>query len=234
MTMEKERAIQCVPAELMERLRALAARLWEDKNPASVHLNAVMEEFEPDVKTLGHIISEYETDYSGRLAFKDREYAQKEGRLKEEIEDINKRFSALESSHSACLRKIAEVKGVLAAKESELAELKAKTAEEESALNSKYVAKMQELYDRVSKKELEMLGRWEEKNKSIDSKIQGLENDYTARLSQLKLREKAMEEDFNARKAELIRTFDKVKAGMDVREKNLAAREEANGKGGRV
>ena len=232
--MEKERAIQCVPAELMERLRALASRLWEDKNPASVHLNAVLEEFEPDVKTLSHIIGEYETDYSGRLAFKEKDFAQKEARLKEEIEDVTRRFAALESSHSAGLRKIAEIKAVLAGKEIELAELKAKTAEEESALNSKYVVKMQELYDRVSKKELEMLTRWEEKNKSIDGKIQSLDNDYAAKLKQVALREKALQEDFNARKAELIRTFDKVKTGLDAREKALAEREAAGGKGGRV
>lgn len=232
--MEKERAIQCVPAELMERLRSLAARLWDAKNPASVHLNAVLEEFEPEVKTLGHILGEYETDYSGRIAFKDREAAQRESRLKEEIEDMARRFAAMESSHSACLRKIAELKAVLAGKESELAELKARTAEEEIALNAKYVGKMQELYDRVSKKELEMLARWEEKNKGIDGKVQGIENDYAAKLAQITLREKALQEDFNARKADLIRTFDKVKVGLDAREKALSEREAAAKKGGAV
>lgn len=232
--MEKERAIQCVPAELMERLRSLASRLWEDKNPASVHLNAVLEEFEPDVKTLSHIIGEYETDYSGRLAFKDKEFEQRERRLREEIEDISKRFAALESSHSASLRRIAELKAALGAKESELAEVSARTAEDESSLNARYVAKMQELYDKVSRKELEMLARWEDKNKGIDGKIQGLENDYAAKFKQLNLRERALEEDFNARKTELIRTFDKIKAGLEAREKALADKEAAARKGGAV
>lgn len=227
--MEKERAIQCVPAELLERLRSLASRLWDDKNPASVHLNAVLEEFEPDVKTLSHIIGEYETDYAGRLASRDKEYAQREERLKDEIADLTKRLAALESSHSAGLRKTSELKAALGAKEAELAEVSVRTAEDESALNAKYVAKMQELYDKVSRKELEMLARWEDKNKGIDGKIQGLENDYAAKLKQLRLRERALEEDFNARKTELIRTFDKIKAGLEAREKALSDREAAKG-----
>lgn len=232
--MEKERAIQCVPAELMERLRALASRLWEDKNPASVHLNAVLEEFEPDVKTLSHIIGQYETDYSGRIEQKEKEFGQREKRLREETEELAKRFAALESSHSAALRKIAELKAALGVKESELAEVSARTAEDESALNAKYVAKMQELYDKVSRKELEMLARWEEKNKGIDGKIQALDNDYAAKMKQVRLRELALEEDFNARKSELIRTFDKIKTGLEAREKALADKEAAARKGGSV
>lgn len=231
--MEKERDVQCVPAELMERLRSLASRLWEDKNPASVHLNAVLEEFEPDLKTLSHIIGEYETDYSVRLASRDREFEQREKRLREEAEETARRFAALESSHSAGLRKISELKAALASKEGEVAELKARTAEEESALNARYVAKMQELYDKVSRKELEMLARWEDKNKGIDGKIQDLENDYAAKLKQVRLRERALEEDFNARKTDLIRTFDKIKAGLEAREKALADREAA-ARGGAV
>jgi chromosome segregation ATPase len=195
-----------------------------------VQLNALLEEFEPDLKALGHIIGEYESDCAARLSFKDRESAQREQRFSDEIAALEKRYAALESSHSAGLRKIAELKAALASKEGELAEVKAKTAEEETALNGKYVARMQELYDKVSRKELEMLARWEEKNAGIDSKIQGLEDEYAAKMKQLKLRERAMEEDFNARKAELIRTFDKIKGGLEAREKALSEKEARGGK----
>jgi uncharacterized coiled-coil protein SlyX len=237
--MEKERAIQCVPVELLERLRALAERLWNDKNPAAVHLNAVLEEFEPDVKTLGHLIKEYETDYSGRLAFNEREHAQKENRLKEEAADFSARLAELEKEHSVGIKKIEELKtalaakdAALAAKEAALAELKAKSAEDESSLNTKYVVKMQELYDKVNKKELEMLARWEERNKGLEGKVQSLESELAAKVKQFALREKALEEDFNGRKAELIRTFDRVRADLEAREKVLA--EKAAGRGGRV
>jgi len=220
--MEKERVIQCVPPEMLERLKGLADRLWADKNPASVHLNAVLEEFEPDVKTLGHIIKEYEADYAGRLAFNEREHAQKESRLKEEAEDFSRRLAEVEKEHAAGLKKIAELKASLSVRETALSELKSKTVEDGSDLNSKYVDKMQELYDRVNRKELEMLTRWEEKNKGLEIKVQSLESDFAAKVNQFKLREKALEEDFNSRKAELIRTFDRIRADLEAREKAVS------------
>jgi chaperonin cofactor prefoldin len=231
--MEKERAIQCVPAEMLERLKVLSEKLWNDKNPASVHLNAVLEEFEPDIRALGQIIKEYETDYSGRLAFNEREHAQKMERLKEENSDFSARLAVLEKEHAAGLKKIDELKAALAAKDAALAEVKAKSAEDESALNAKYVTKMQELYDKVNKKELEMLARWEERNKGLETKVQTLESDLAAKVKQFSLREKALEEDFNGRKAELIRTFDRIRADLEAREKVLAEREKY-GKGGRI
>jgi hypothetical protein len=227
--MEKERAIQCVPTELLERLKGLADRLWDDKNPASVHLNAILEEFEPDVRTLGHIIKEYEADYAGRLGFNEREHAQKESRLREEAEDFSRRLAEMEKEHAAGLKKIEGLKAALSARESVLAELKSKTVEDGSELNSKYVDKMQELYDRVNRKELEMLSRWEEKNKGLDAKIQSLESDLAAKVKQFKLREKALEEDFNGQKAELIRTFDRIRADLEAREKAVAAHEKKAG-----
>ncbi|OGR44974.1 MAG: hypothetical protein A2X35_06150 [Elusimicrobia bacterium GWA2_61_42] len=232
--MEKELAIQCVPAEMLQRLKALADRLWEDKNPASVHLNAILEEFEPDLKTLGHIIKEYEADYAGRLAFNEREHAQKESRLREEISDFSRRLFELDKEHAAGLKKIEELKAALNAREAVLSELKSKTLEDGSELNSKYVDKMQELYDRVNRKELEMLARWEEKNSGLDAKVQVLESDFAAKVKQFSLRERALEEDFKARKAELIKTFDRIRADLEAREKALAAhgKNGAGGKGG--
>ena len=50
------------------------------------------------------------------------------------------------------------------------------------------------------------------------------------------MREKALEEDLNGRKAELIKTFDRIRADLEAREKAVAAHEKklANGTGGRV
>ncbi|MDA8243767.1 MAG: hypothetical protein M0025_06560 [Elusimicrobia bacterium] len=236
MTMEKERDIQCVPAEMIRRLKALADSLWEGKNPASVHLNAVLEEFAGDMKTLGNIVDEYQSDCSSRLAFNEREHAQREARMKEEIEDFSARVARLEKEHAAGQKRIEELKASLAAREAELADLKARSLEDGADLNARYVSKMQELYDKVNRKELEMLSRWEEKNKGLEVKAAALESDLGARLKQLALREKALEEDFNARKAELIRTFDRVRADLEAREKSLAARERKfhDGPGGKV
>ena len=233
MIMEKERAIQCVPVELLERLKALSAKLWEDRNPTSVHLNAILEEFEPDMKALSNTIKEYEAEYSSRVASSQSKFEQKEARLKKEAEDLRARLAAAERSLSEALKKNEELKSTFNEREALLAELRMKTSEDEGALNARYVARMQELYEKVNKKELEMLARWEDKNKAVEAKLQDLDGDYAAKVKQLKMRELALEEDFNARKADLIKTFDRIRAGLEAKEKELAEREEGRpAKGG--
>ncbi|MDP2866542.1 MAG: hypothetical protein Q8O90_09880 [Elusimicrobiota bacterium] len=231
--MEKERAIQCIPIEMLERLKALSAKLWEDRNPTSVHLNAILEEFEPDVKALADTIKEYEAEYSGRAASCQSKYEQKESRLNKEIENLKARLAGAESSLREALKKNEELKSASNAREALLAELRMKTSEDEGALNARYVARMQELYDKVNKKELEMLTRWEDKNKALEAKQQDLDADHAAQMKQLKMRERALEEDFNARKADLIKTFDRIRAGLEAKEKELSEREEGRpAKGG--
>ena len=233
MIMEKERAIQCVPVELLERLKALSAKLWEDRNPTSVHLNAILEEFEPDMKALSNTIKEYEAEYSSRVASSQSKFEQKEARLKKEAEDLRARLAAAERSLSEALKKNEELKSTFNEREALLAELRMKTSEDEGALNARYVARMQELYEKVNKKELEMLARWEDKNKAVEAKLRDLDGDYAAKVKQLKMRELALEEDFNARKADLIKTFDRIRAGLEAKEKELAEREEGRpAKGG--
>ncbi len=233
--MEKERAIQCVPVELLERLKALSAQLWEDRNPTSVHLNAILEEFEPDMKALSNTIKEYEKEYANRLASGQSRYEQKENRLKKEIEDLKIRLAGLENSLRGALKKNEDLQAAFSARETLVAELRVKTSEDEGALNARYVERMQELYEKVNKKELEMLARWEDKNRSLELKEQELESEQAARAKQFKLRELALEQDFNARKTDLIRTFDRIRAGLEAREKELSERDEARpGKGGTV
>ena len=223
--MEKERAIQCVPVELMERLKDLAARLWESKSPASVHLTAILEEFEPDVKSLGQLVKEYDEDYAERLQAGQNKYEQKESRLKKEIESLGARLAKSEAARAAALKRLEEFRAVLSDRETLLAELKMRAAEQEGELNSKYVSRMQELYEKVSKKELDLLLRWEDKNRALEARSQEFEGERAARERQLKLREKALEEEFNSRKSELIKTFDRIREGLEAREKALAARE---------
>jgi DNA repair exonuclease SbcCD ATPase subunit len=223
--MEKERAIQCVPVELIERIRELSAKLWDGRNPASVHLAAILEEFEPEVKSLGNMIKEYESDYAARSQAAKGRYEEKESRLKQEIEDLKARLAKSEASRAEALKRLEESRRVLSERDSILADLKIKSVEEEGELNSKYVTRMQELYEKVSRKELEILQRWEDKNRALEVSTQEFESSRAARERQLKTREKALEEEFNARKAELIRTFDRIREGLEAREKALAARE---------
>ncbi|MBU2573378.1 MAG: hypothetical protein KKH28_04800 [Elusimicrobia bacterium] len=194
--MEKEKFVQCVPGELVERLKQLLARLWDENNPAAVHLNAVMDEFAAGMKSLDGIVQEYESDYAHRLTVLEKQYKDK-----------------------------ALLSEALKQKESELAEFKAKTAETEAEMNLKYAARMQELYDRINRKEKDMITRWEEKNRALDARISEVESDYPVKVRQLKLKEKALEDDFNSRKTELIKTFDRIRLEFEAREEKLSAAE---------
>ncbi|HNW43231.1 MAG TPA: hypothetical protein PKI19_01930 [Elusimicrobiales bacterium] len=223
--MEKELPIQCVPAALLARLKALAERLWADNNPSSVHLNAILEEFSPDVKALGQVVSEYEADCSGRLAAREAEHATREARLKDEIRALKEKGAELEKEDPGLLAKIAELKAAVRARDERLDELQAKAAEQERELNLKYVAKMQELYEQINEKELGMLAKWEEKSKKIEARAHTLEEEYDKRARELEQREKALEEDAKARKAEFLHIFDHIRAELEARGQALAAHE---------
>ncbi|MBI4351151.1 MAG: hypothetical protein HY550_06910 [Elusimicrobia bacterium] len=230
--MEKERAMQCVPGEFLQRLAALSAKLWADRNPTSVALNALLEEFGPDVKTLGNVLKDAESDYAARLASGQSRFEQKEVRLKKELEDLKARLAGTENSLRGALKKNEEMQMAFNEREALVAELRIKTAEDEGTLNARYVARMQELYEKINKKELEMLARWEDKNKSLEIRAREFDEECAAKAKQFKQRERALEEDFNARKSDLIKTFDRIRAGLEAKEKELAGREEGKPAGG--
>ncbi len=233
MTMEKEILIKCVPAEMLERLKKLAKKLWDDSNPVSVRLNAIFDEFEQETQSLANMVEEYEAEYSARLESAKKGYAEKILYSEQKVSDLKVRLAELEKERGENKKKTAELESVLRRKETELDAIKVSASEGEGELNSRFVAKMHELYDKSNKKELEMYARWEEKNKAFDAKGQEFEGDYAARSKQLKLRERALEEDFNARKGELIKTFDRIRVGLEAREKELSAREKGQpGKSG--
>ena len=230
--MEKEMLIQCVPAELFERLKGLLERLWEDKNPAAVHLNALLNEFDVEMKSLEGVVQEYEADYASRLSFMEKQYKDRIASLENELSEHKARVSSLDSARIESASRQEELSRALKQKETELADFRAKASETEAELNLKYAARMQELYDRVNKKETDMIARWEEKNKTLDGRLGEVENDYAARVRQLKLKEKALEDDFNSRKAELIKTFDRIRLEFEAREESLSAAEKKSARAG--
>lgn len=233
--MEKERQMQCVPTELLDRLRGLAARLWEEKSPGAVHLSALMEEFGAELRTLGSVLKQYEEEYVSQLAVSQNRFGQKEARLRKEIEDLKSLVAKGDAEKLEMIKRQAELRSHLAACEKTLAGLKEKTAEEEGELNAKYVASMEELYGKVNKREREILARWEDKNRYIETKTLEMEAAFSMREKQLKIREKNLEDDFNARKMELIKTFDRIRDGLEAREKALAEREaQTPAKGGGI
>lgn len=223
--MEKEKLLQCVPGELVERLKQLLDRLWDDKNPAAVHLNAVLDEFVTEMKSLDGIIQEYESDYANRLAFMEKQHKDKVLALENELAGFKARFFVLDKAGNESAGKLDGLGKALKQKELELAEFRARAAETEAEKNLKYAARMKELYDKINGKETDMLTRWEEKNKALEARISEVEDDYSARVWQLKLKEKALEDDFNSRKTELIKTFDRIRLEFEAREEKLSEAE---------
>lgn len=223
--MDKEMMVQCLPSELFDRLKTLLERLWEDKNPAAVHLNALLNEFDVEMKSLEGIVQEYEADYASRLSFMEKQYKDKIAALEGELGEYRNRVAAMDKERAESAERTEELNRGLKQKEAELADFKARTAEAEADLNLKYASRMHELFDKVNKKETEMIARWEEKNKSLDARIADAESEHAARARQLRLKEKALEDDFNARKSELIKTFDRIRLELEAREERLAAAE---------
>lgn len=223
--MEKEQFVTCVPTEMFERLKKLLDRLWEEKNPAGVHLGAILEEFGTDIKSLNGVVAEYEQDFAGRAKFMEEQYKDKINTLEAALTDYKTRILGVEQLRQEKDGKAGELAALLKAKEDELSIYKARLSEEEAALNSKYAAKMHELYDKIGKKELEMLAGWEEKNRALELRSEAAEKEYAAKYKQLKLRESTMDEEVNSRKEELIKAFDRARLELESRDKILSERE---------
>lgn len=224
--MEKEALIQCVSTGLMERLRKLLDRLWQDNNPAAVHLGAILDEFEPDIRSLNGVVKEYETDFAGRLKDIEEAYREKSRVMEKDLSDYKARMSALAGARDENAERAVKLEEALRAKDAEIAALKARAVEEETRLNFKFVSKMQELYDAVSRKEMEMFAAWEEKNKRTEERNARLEAECAGRLRDLQIREKSVEAEIRTRKEELLKTFENARQELEAREKDLAVREE--------
>lgn len=223
--MEKEKAIKCVPLDLVRNLQTLARRLWDEKNPAAVHVSALVEEFGDEVTSMEKVLGEYEAGYAGRLAIAEREHAEKVAVLESQIRDLKERVAATDAERAGLHKKMSELSEALRRKEAELADARAAGAESESELNSRYVARMQELYDKLNKREQEMLSSWEEKGRELELRAQAQEKARVEKARTLDAREKIMEDEFALKKAELIKTFERARAELEAREKSLAERE---------
>ncbi|MDT8286034.1 MAG: hypothetical protein RQ748_02900 [Elusimicrobiales bacterium] len=225
--MEKEKAVKCVPLDLVRNLQALSKRLWDEKNPAAVHVSALVEEFGDEVTSMEKVLGEYEAGYAGRLAIAEREHAEKAAVLEAQIRDLKERVAATDAERAGLHKKMTELAEALRRKESELADARAAGAESESELNSRYVARMQELYDKLNKKEQEMLSSWEEKSRELELRAQAQEKSRVEKARSLDARESILEDEFALKKAELIKTFERARAELQAREKSLAEREAA-------
>jgi len=224
--MEIKHKVKCIPEEMFGRLKEFSEKLWEEKNSAAVELSSIMQEFEEESLSVEELLTGKEEAAAGKLAFAEKQYAEKMKVLEAKMGEVKKENDAL----SARLAGLKEEREALAAeietKNEENARLSAQVAEEKSRLVSEFSVKTGELYENLKGKEEGMLKKWEEKNGQLDGKLSSLEREYKERGEALRLKEKSLEEEFKYKKKELIKTFDRVRVELELKERELLKKQE--------
>ena len=88
--MEKTKHVQCVPADMVNRLKQLLVRLWETKNPASHSLSAILTDFAPDTKVLSEAVLDVSIkERSIALKENEKTYAEEKEKLRAELERLS-------------------------------------------------------------------------------------------------------------------------------------------------
>lgn len=210
--MENEIAMQCVPTELMERLKKLSAKLWAENSPAAVHITALLEEFEPEIRSLRHIVKEFENVGS-----------QRELRWKMESERLGAKLAAAEKDLAAAQRRIEELRSEALSREEVMSEMQVQQLQAKGEFSSKYASRMGELYEKINKKEQGVVAEWAEKYKVLEKKGEEMERQQAENSKRLEQREKALEEEFRSRKAELVKSFEELRVNLKAREMDLEA-----------
>lgn len=226
--MEKERAIQCVPVEMLARLKALAERLWSDNNPSSVHINAILEEFAPDVKALGYVVSEYEADCASRVLARHEEHTRAEARLQEEIQALKNTVAALENENASALENTAELRAAVRAGDARLDELKSKSLAAERELKSKLAEMEREAKARTMEVEREVKSKTVEAERELRSKALDTEEELKSKAMEV---ERELNHKYVARTQELYDQLNKKElellAKWEEKNKELEARARA-------
>lgn len=216
--------------EMWNRLTELCARLWKENNSAAVPLQSLLEEFRAEVGVIEQILPEYDKSLRERVSTAEKNIKKdcelKIAEMDSRLADSAVRLAGAENKVKEHEKKTVELSGLLDAKNRELEETKARMPQAEAELNSKYTAKMQELYDQISRKEAELAAFWENRHKAVEEKAQSLEKQYREKINQLDYRAQSYEKELSSRKDELFRAFDKMRREMEAREAAAAQKEE--------
>ena len=188
--------VQCVPADMVDRLKQLLVRLWETKNPAAHSLSAVLSDFEPDTRVLSEAILDV-TIKERSIALKENEknYAAEKEKLQAELERISEEVRA-----SAAVR----LEKIKASFVCEKAELEKELKEKRQELEKEFAERAARQAEELALKE-QHLASTHNKVKELEKRVAGLNDAHHAELMD-KVREK--EADFRLR----LEQFNKEKA----------------------
>lgn len=222
--MKKE--LKCVPEAFLHRLNSFAEKLWKEKNPSSVELSAIMEEFEDEMLSYEDLAGKTSEDFKKKLENIKAEKAEAEAEAEKRIEILKEKNEKILAENLKMAEEIKELREAVKAGESRLAEAKAEISLEKTRLTMEYSARTQSLYEEIRVKEEAMLKKWEEKNRDVENRLSAIEREYNRKVSELKMKEKSLNEDFLNKKKDLIRTFEKVRADLENREKEVLKKQE--------
>lgn len=222
--------------ELEKTKSAAESRAAELKKTVALKDKEISERYqEEDVKKLEEIISSLRSEMDilkGKKLEDERKLADLERSLGEKRDGIEEKYfsqisalesqvaelkgniSALESDNSALAEKLSGVKKSIINRDHELLELKTRLSDAELEFGEKLAEKEREL-----EKENSLF------KEKMEADARRVQSEYAQKLKALEARKMDMEADFTAKKMELIKTFDKVREEMELREKVLAARE---------
>lgn len=220
-----ENKIKCVPQEFIDRVREFEKKLWDAKHPLSVELSSIFGEFEDEIIPFDELSSNISKDYKAKMEHLSDNYKEKIKEYEGELNEIREENNKFKKNIEDLKNKLSEAEILIKQKEEDIYKVRAEVSEEKSRLIKEFSIKAEELYENMRAKEEAMLKKWEEKNKILEQKMMSLEREYMKKIQELRLKEKMLNDDFNLRKKELIKTFDRMRIDLENREKMLFERE---------
>ncbi|MFH1618407.1 MAG: hypothetical protein ABIG11_00725 [bacterium] len=215
--------------ELWERLTALCEQLWKDDNPAAVPLQVIIEEFRGELSSLGRLMPEGDKLFKEQVHLVSeklkKEYEKKSAGLEETIGDYAGREAKMVEELRAKKSRAEELLKALDDREADMENLREKLLRTETEFNSRHAESIREMYEDLNRKEKEMSSFWETMRKSMEEKTRAAEKQHRDRLAHVETREKTMTAEFAAKKTELLRTFEKIRKGLEDRAALLSDKE---------
>ncbi|MBI4351149.1 MAG: hypothetical protein HY550_06900 [Elusimicrobia bacterium] len=214
--MEKEKLVHYVPADMVDRLKKLLVRLWETRNPASAQLGAILEDAEPEVRSLNETLFDVSArERNAAIREKDRNWTREREKLREEA------GRALEELRAAATARLEKAGVSFACEKAELNEALGRAQKESEDLYSEN----RRMKGRLEEQEAELKRRLFEAKAEYDKesgrRIQEAVEQITGHLL---LALKAAEQKFSDASAEAFRAKeenDRLRDALAARTRQL-------------
>lgn len=214
--MEKEKLVRYVPADMVNRLKKLLVRLWETKNPASAYLSAILNDLEPEVRSLNDTIVDISSkERDTTIREKEKNWALERENLRDEAE------RGLEELRASAEARLEKTKVSFACEKAELSEANSRAQREIEALASEN----RKMSERVADQENELKKRLFEAKAEYDResgrRVQKTVEEITGRLLLALNAAEKKNEDAAAEAARAVKESSRLKEALAERTRQL-------------